>query len=166
MEVSSTLEQPNGSRIRRRDNLDDGAVAAVGNWSSRGFAERAIVDFIRRCTASAAGRLATSSRNSVSASTNSSPRQSNCSDLPGPRASARRPRSKSARCAGGVCRSARTQRHSFVSRPPARMVSRHTSAKGISEQSLGTLSVRGCASTSDLDGARSEFAVRRLRRPS
>ena len=43
-------KQPDSSRIRQRDNLDDSAEpACVGNSSSRGFAyERAIIDFIRR----------------------------------------------------------------------------------------------------------------------
>ena len=42
-------QQPNSSRVRRPDNLDDPAEPAnVGNWSSRGLAyERAIIDFIR-----------------------------------------------------------------------------------------------------------------------
>ena len=108
------LQQPDSSRIRQRDNLDHSAESAcVRKWSSRGFAyERAIIDFIRRWHRFAAGQLATSSRNSASASTNSFPRQSNCSDLPAPRALARRPRSGSARCAGGVCRFARTRQHS------------------------------------------------------
>ena len=105
------LQQPDSSRIRQRDNLDHSAESAcVRKWSSRSFAyERAIIDFIRRWHRFAAGQLATSSRNSASASTNSFPRQSNCSDLPAPRALARRPRSGSARCAGGVCRFARTR---------------------------------------------------------
>ena len=108
------LQQPDSSRIRQRDNLDHSAESAcVRKWSSRGFAyERAIIDFIRRWHRFAAGQLATSSRNSASASTNSFPRQSNCSDLPAPQALARRPRSGSGRCAGGVYRSARTRRHS------------------------------------------------------
>jgi len=93
------LQQPDSSRIRQRDNLDHSAESAcVRKWSSPGFAyERAIIDFIRRWHRFAAGQLATSSRNSASASTNSFPRQSNCSDLPAPRALARRPRSGSAR---------------------------------------------------------------------
>ena len=93
------LQQPDSSRIRQRDNLDHSAESAcVRKWSSRSFAyERAIIDFIRRWHRFAAGQLATSSRNSASASTNSFPRQSNCSDLPAPRALARRPRSGSAR---------------------------------------------------------------------
>ena len=44
------LQQPDSSRIRQRDNLDDSAEpACMRNWTSRGGAyERAIVDFIRR----------------------------------------------------------------------------------------------------------------------
>ena len=43
-------QQPDSSRIRQRDNLDDRAEPArVGNWASQGAAyERAIIDFIRR----------------------------------------------------------------------------------------------------------------------
>jgi hypothetical protein len=50
MEVSPMRQQPDSSRIRQRDNLEDSAEPdGVRNWSSRGFAyERAIIDFIRR----------------------------------------------------------------------------------------------------------------------
>jgi hypothetical protein len=43
-------QQPNSSRIRRPDTLDDSTEPACGrNRSSQGFAyERAIIDFIRR----------------------------------------------------------------------------------------------------------------------
>lgn len=98
------LQQPDSSWIPQRDNLDHSAESAcVRKWSSRGFAyERAIIDFIRRWHRFGGGSARDIFEEFGLSEHEFFSRQSNCSDLPAPQALARRPRSGSARCAGGV----------------------------------------------------------------